>query len=262
MPSRLGPFALAYHGVGDVPLRDDPAGLFTSPSRLRRHIRVLRSWGYQFVTFGELAARVRAGDGNGYAALTFDDGLADNFHALLPILEVERARATVFVVSSWLGTAHPDANGSMTLNRDELRALAAAGPVEIGSHSATHRNLAALSFEEVREDFRRSREELAEVIGRPVDVAAYPFGLATMETQKACEAAGFVAACRISGLGSWSEPFNLPRQDMANGANLLGLRLKRDGHYEPLMALASGRVLRGGARRLRATWQRPRPSIH
>jgi len=251
MKRRLPPLALVYHGVADVPIRRDVAGLFTRPSAFVRHVSVLRSWGFRLVTLGELARRAAEGEAAGLAALTFDDGLADNLHTLVPILHRLGAPATVFVVSSWSGEPHPDAPWAPTLSHAEVRLLAGAG-VEIGSHSMTHRDLSALPYEQVRADFSRSRHELEELLDRPVRVATFPFGRASEETSRACRDAGFSAACRISGEGSWDDPWNLPRQDMNNGAGLVGLWLKRDDRYEPLMRLRPGWLARGASRRLKA----------
>lgn len=241
------PLALAYHGVADVPIREDPHGLFVRPRDLRRHIRALRRWGYELVTFGELAARAAEGRGPGSAALTFDDGLADNLHQLLPVLREEGARATVFVVSGWLGKPYPYRPGARLLTPDELVDLHRAG-VEIGGHTATHPDLTTLSAGAAEADLRHGRETLAELIGAPVDVLAYPFGRATEQTRAAAERAGFRAACRTSGNGAWSDPLNLPRQDMDNPGTMLGLRLKRDDRYEPLMRARTARAVRRAVR--------------
>ena len=101
------PLALAYHGVADVPLRQDPHGLFVRPEDLRRQIAKLREWGYRLVSFGELAERASSSDATGIASLTFDDGFVDNLETLAPLLRDEGATATVFVVSGWLGRPHP-----------------------------------------------------------------------------------------------------------------------------------------------------------
>jgi peptidoglycan/xylan/chitin deacetylase (PgdA/CDA1 family) len=241
----LPPLALAYHGVRDVPTRSDPHALFVAPDALRRQIDRLRSWGYEFATFGELARRVAERDAEGVVALTFDDGFADNLETLAPLLRVEEATATVFVVSGWLGRPHPDASGTRILTADELRQLQATG-IEIGAHSRTHPDLTSLDRAGARDELAGSRRELEEILGGAVDVAAYPYGRATADTVAACAEAGFRAACSAAGRGSWSEPLNLPRQDMENGSTLLGLRLKRDDRYERLMRLRAAR----GARRV------------
>ncbi|MDP8991946.1 MAG: polysaccharide deacetylase family protein [Actinomycetota bacterium] len=240
--------ALAYHGVADVPLRRDPYRLFTPPAALARHIRLLRSWGYELVAFGELARRVGQGEASGAVALTFDDGFADNLHVLLPLLEREGAPATVFVISSGFGEPHPDVPTALRLTAPEVRTLARAG-VEVGAHSHTHRDLSILSYHEVLEDARRSRQVLEELVDGPVEVMAYPYGRAGPETRRACGDAGYVAACRTTGQGSWSDPLDLPRQDMTNRCTSLGLRLKRDDRYEALVRTWPGRVARGVFRR-------------
>jgi peptidoglycan/xylan/chitin deacetylase (PgdA/CDA1 family) len=237
----LPPLVLAYHGVAEVPLRDDPRGLFVRPRGLQRQIRKLKSWGYRFAPFGGAAADVEEGRGAGVAALTFDDGLADNLHSLVPLLRIERVPATAFVVSRWLGQPHPQASWARLLTAAEVRELHRLG-VEIGSHSATHADLTTLLYDEALDQLVTSKRELEGVVDAQVQVAAYPYGRASEETVAACRAAGYRAACRTSGEGSWREPHNLPRQDMDNGCTLLGLRLKRDDRYEPLMRWRAGRL--------------------
>jgi len=249
----LPPLALAFHGVADVPLKHDPQGLFVAPEELRRHLRRLRDWGYTLVTFGGLAQLAADGRAAGHAALTFDDGLVDNLESLVPLLDEEDAPATVFVVSGWLGRPYPWGAWARIVTAEELKELAAKG-VEIGAHSRNHDDLSTLGYEAARADLEECKRVLEEMVG-PVETAAYPFGYANEETIRACREAGFRAACRISGEGSWSEPYNLPRQDMLNNSSALGLRLKRDGLYEPLMRFAPARAARKASRTLKGLAQ-------
>jgi peptidoglycan/xylan/chitin deacetylase (PgdA/CDA1 family) len=241
--------ALAFHGVSDVSLRRDPQGLFVSPDELRRHVARVRSWGYRLVGFAELAALAGQGRADGHAALTFDDGFADNLETLVPLLRADDVPATVFVVSGWLGEPHPDAPWTRIVSREELRELG--GAVEIGAHSTSHDDLSSLSYENARADLETCKRELEAVVG-PVSSAAYPYGRANADTIRACRDAGFTAACRTSGEGSWDDPHNLPRQDMLNRSSALGLRLKRDNLYEPLMRFTPVRAARRASRRLKA----------
>jgi peptidoglycan/xylan/chitin deacetylase (PgdA/CDA1 family) len=235
--------ALAYHGVANVPLRRDPHRLFVRPQDLERHIRRLRAWGFRLVTFGELAARAAAGEAAGHAALTFDDGLADNLTAALPVMRRSGAPATVFVVSGWLGRAHPMARWAPLLTADDVRALARGG-FEIGAHTSTHPDLTELEHDGALRELASCKEELEALTDQPVDVAAYPFGKATIDTMRACASAGFRAACRTGGEGSWNDPLNLPRQDMDNRCTATGFWLKRHGWYEPVVRTPPGRLVR------------------
>lgn len=247
----LPPLALAYHGVADVSLRRDPEGLFVRPQDLRRQIAKLRGWGYRLVSFGELAGEVARDGGLGLAALTFDDGFADNLETLAPLLVEVEAPATVFVVSGWLGQPHPSVPWTRILTADELRDLQAAG-IEIGGHSATHADLSTLSYEDALEELSRGKRELEAVLSEPVEVAAYPYGRANEEAIRACRDAGFRAACGASARGTWDDPHFLPRQDMDNRCTMIGLRLKRDNRYEPLMRLLPARAARRLSRRMSA----------
>lgn len=243
------PLALVYHGVADVPLSRDPDRLFVRADDLRRQIARLREWGYRLVSFGDLALEVERSGGAGHASLTFDDGLVDNLEALAPLLREVDAPATVFVTSGWLGQSHPAAPWTRIVTADELRDLSGAG-VEIGGHSVTHADLSTLPYEGALDELVRGKQELEAVLGKPVEVAAYPYGRANEETVRAGRDAGFRAACGATARGSWDNPHFLPRQDMDNGCTLLGLRLKRDDRYEPLMRLAPARAVRRVSRRV------------
>jgi len=236
------PLILAYHGVSDVPAHLDPEGLFIAPRQLRGQIRRLRRWGYEFLTFGAIAERLAAGRAGGCVALTFDDGLVDNLEQLVPILREERAAATTFVSTGWMGYEHPSVPYARNMTPDEVRALHEAG-VEIGGHTVTHPDLTKLSFEDARREIADGCAELAEIVGEPVDVFAYPFGAASEETIRAAGAAGVRAACRVAAEGSFDEPLNLPRQD-TNTKSALGLWLKRDDRYESLMRHRPAKAVR------------------
>jgi peptidoglycan/xylan/chitin deacetylase (PgdA/CDA1 family) len=248
------PLALAYHGVDDVSLRRDREHLFVRPQDLRRQIAKLREWGYELVSFGNLAEAVARDGGAGRAALTFDDGLVDNLLVLAPLLGEEGAPATVFVVSGWLGQPHPAASWTRIVTADELRELRAAG-VEIGGHSASHADLSALSYDDALDELARGKRELEEALDETVEVAAYPYGRANAETARAARDAGFRAACAATARGSWDDMHFLPRQDMGNGCGLLGLRLKRDDRYESLMRLLPARAARRVGRSLAAAFR-------
>jgi len=243
------PLALVYHGVAGVPLSRDPDRLFVRADDLRRQIARLREWGYRLVSFGDLALEVERSGGAGHASLTFDDGLVDNLEALAPLLREVDAPATVFVTSGWLGQSHPAAPWTRIVTANELRDLSGAG-VEIGGHSVTHADLSTLPYEGALDELVRGKQELEAVLGKPVEVAAYPYGRANEETVRAGRDAGFRAACGATARGSWDNPHFLPRQDMDNGCTLLGLRLKRDDRYEPLMRLAPARAVRRVSRQV------------
>jgi peptidoglycan/xylan/chitin deacetylase (PgdA/CDA1 family) len=251
--------ALAYHGVSLVPFDEDRYRLCTAPAALDRQIRLLRRWGYELVTFGALAARVAAAGGSPaaagkVAALTFDDGLADNRAELLPVLAAHGAPATVFVVGGWLGASHPDLPGAPILSADDVVALHRAG-VEIGGHAMAHADLRTVPTPELAADLADCRSLLSGILDAPVTSFAYPFGAADDRVRAAVADAGFAAACRTSGAGDWTDPYDLPRQAMGNGSSALGLRLKRADRYEPALRWPGAARLRRTSRRAHNRWE-------
>lgn len=237
------PLALTYHGVADVSLREDLDRLFVRPADLRRQIEQLRGWGYELLGFSDWAARVSADGGAATAALTFDDGFSDNLHVLTPLLRELDVPATVFVVSGWLGQRHPHTPLARVLSAKELCELHAAG-IEVGAHTRTHPDLSTLPLRSVQDELAGSRAQLEDVLGVPVTAFAYPYGAANPATIEAARESGFTASCRALGLGRWDDPHDLPRQDMGNRSSSLGLRLKRDDRYIPLMRLRPARAVR------------------
>lgn len=248
------PLALAYHGVAKVRVRDDPSLLFVPPEHVARHIRRLRRWGYELLPFSDFAGRIRTGRAAGCAALTFDDGFVDNLETLAPLLDAERAPATVFVPTGWLGQTHPYAPQARVMTADEVRALRSRG-VEIGAHTHSHADLTALDHDAAVDELRRGKRELEELLDEPIETLSYPFGRADAGTREAARAAGFVAACRTGGEGNWSDLLDIPRQDVTNISTMLGLWLKRDDRYEPLMRRLPFRAARAARRRLIAIAQ-------
>jgi peptidoglycan/xylan/chitin deacetylase (PgdA/CDA1 family) len=240
-------FALAYHGVADVPRRRDVSNLFVRPREVERHVATLRRWGYELLPFSAWADRVRLGSGSSAATLTFDDGFVDNLETLVPLLRKEDVPATVFVVSDWLGQPHPDAPFTRIVTESELRDLHAAG-VEIGSHTRSHLDLTAVSEEVARRELVEGRAALEELLEATIDTAAYPYGRANSRVMRACGAAGFRAACRTNGEGALDQPLNLPRQRMTSGGTRFGFWLKRDDRYESLLRVPPARYARAALR--------------
>ena len=247
----LPPLVLAYHGVSAVKVRDDPSLLFVPPGEVIRHIRRLRRWGYELLAFGEMARRVQDGRAGGCASLTFDDGFVDNLEQLAPLLAAEDAPGTVFVPTGWLGQTHPYAPQTRVMTSDEVRELRARG-VEIGAHTHSHPDLTTLDYDAAVAELGRGKDELEQLLDEPVDTVAYPYGRVNDKTRRACREAGFLAACRTCGEGSWTDPLDLPRQDMTNASTMIGLRLKRDDRYERLVEWRPFGLARAARRRLLA----------
>lgn len=158
-------FALAYHDVVPSEQRDaagfpgpQAAVYKLTPERFRAHLDAI----------AERAPELGLTDGCGRAMLTFDDGGASSTW-IAAELERRGWRGLFFVITERIGEPG-------FLDREQIRALAAAGH-EIGSHSHSHpARMAALSAGELASEWRSSRERLAELLGEPPRSAAVPGG--------------------------------------------------------------------------------------
>lgn len=236
-----GRLILMYHRVAAV--EHDPLQLCVAPERFAEHLEVLRSLG-EILALSEIT---RARPKRPAFAITFDDGYADN-----KVLADHDAPATVFVVAGAVGSGRafwwdrlaalvgldgywplwerlrvlsaerieeelealgpaPEVEGG-PLSEEELVALAA-GPVEIGAHTLTHPSLTALGLEERRREIDGGRKRLEELVGRPIDAFAYPYGDYDSATVRLVKRSGFRSACTIheNRLSRFSSEFLLPR---------------------------------------------------
>jgi peptidoglycan/xylan/chitin deacetylase (PgdA/CDA1 family) len=112
------PVILMYHRIGSPPY--DPWGLCVSPKRFREHLAVLKS-ARTLLSVDQLVDALETGDvPPRAAAITFDDGYADNAEIAKPLLEEMEAPATVFLATRFVGSETP-------FWWDELAALVLAG---------------------------------------------------------------------------------------------------------------------------------------
>jgi peptidoglycan/xylan/chitin deacetylase (PgdA/CDA1 family) len=100
--------------------------------------------------------------------LTFDDAYADTYSVAFPILKQHNIRATVFVVTSYIGKL------SDRLSLGNLLVMQSAG-WEIGSHTVSHRRLTQLTTDQDVYEMKNSKEWLRSH-GLFVRSLAYPYG--------------------------------------------------------------------------------------
>lgn len=248
---------LGYHGVGQIARRHDLSRLLVNPARFRAQVELLIEAGFRFVTVAELARLAATGaPPPGYVAISFDDGMRNNYTIALPILRGYRIPATVYVTIGFIGAWSPwiaagKEEGRM-LSEHELRELVGAG-WELGAHTMTHPDLARLDYDGCRREIGESRAALEAITGVPVETFAYPFGRYGPAAQAAVRDSGLLAAVG-TGRGSWSA-YELRRAMISAGDPFAVMLLKMTDRYEPLLAPAPLRAARSASRRLRGRHQ-------
>ena len=130
----------------------------------------------------------------GHLALTFDDGPNPAWTPqLLDILAAHHVRATFFMLGQY-AKAEPIL----------ARYIADAGHL-IGNHSWSHPNLALAAPARVREELRRTKDTLEQIIGKPVRYFRPPFGARRPDVLQAARRMGMTPVLWNAMTSDWSE---------------------------------------------------------
>jgi len=125
-------------------------------------------------------------------------------------------RIALDALMKWAGTEPICRQTHRVLTANEVRLLAKDGLVEVGSHTVEHLPLSTLSVTSQRDEIRRSKIRLEEILGHSVTSFAYPYGTRsdyTAETVEIVREAGYDNACsNFDGLvRPGTDPWQLPR---------------------------------------------------
>ncbi|MFI2781008.1 polysaccharide deacetylase family protein [Streptomyces sp. ALB3] len=228
LPLRSLPWILTYHSVSDP--TDDPYGIAVSADRLDEQLTWLRRRGLTGTGIAALLSARAAGE-RGMVGLTFDDGYADFLDEALPVLLAHGCSATVFVLpgrpggsNAWdpLGPRRP------LLTEEGIRTAVAAG-MEVGSHGMLHRDLTALSDDELHRETHGSRDALHRITGQAPSGFCYPYGTADRRVAQSVRDAGYAYGCALAP-GPLAGPLALPRTHVSHADRGARLRAKEVRH--------------------------------
>jgi peptidoglycan/xylan/chitin deacetylase (PgdA/CDA1 family) len=248
---------LVYHRISPVRVTERRLDDWNvRPASLEQHVASLVE-NSELVFVGDLQQRLRQPmTTKRLVCLTFDDGY-QNFHdEALPILRRYHAKATVFVVSGYVGSSGPmpfDRWGMRhsastppvawrPLTWRALEECAKSGLVEVGGHSHSHANAAVTAPRDVAAEPAHCREVIRQRLG---DVHArsyaYPYGSSrlrqvTPEYVTAVQAAGFDCAVTTNlGLATPdSDRYQLPRVEVYRSDGPAVVQAKAAGSLAPL----------------------------
>ncbi len=196
-PGRL----LAFH---DISKNLDLSITRIRPEKFEHLIKYLASLGYHGVS---IAGLKRKND----IALTFDDGWQSFFINALPILNKYNFKATVFIISGYVGNkSRWDYKNKGHLSWHEIKILVDEG-IEIGSHSVNHVDLRYLDDNKLEYEIAGSKKQIEDKLGLPVKHFSYPFGRYNRRVIEAVKRAGYENAF---ALGAGSDDFAVSRHCM------------------------------------------------
>ena len=162
--SKKGVPILCYHGVLDNPWGLE--SLFVKVSEFESQMKYLSENGYTTLFASQIN---EASNYEKPVIITFDDGYLDVYTNAFPILKKYNLKANVYMISGWI-------NGDVYMTTEMTKEMASSGIFEIGSHTVSHKALATLSEAEIDYELKESKIALENMIGKSVDVIAYPTG--------------------------------------------------------------------------------------
>jgi peptidoglycan/xylan/chitin deacetylase (PgdA/CDA1 family) len=232
---------LMYHGVNSVIGSAHPYfETSTSPIVFARHMQHLHEGGYKPIDLGTAVRMINSGTcPQRSVVITFDDGFRDFYTHAMPILREHRFPATMFVVSSLMGSRTARFDGKEIMTWGEMREIESFG-VEIGSHTVSHPHLHSLHWKDIERELTHSKEAIEDQLGRPISSFSYPYafpeqdGTFLRQLRQSMEAAGYDHGVTtvLGSVNLLSDRYFLPRLP-ANEYDDDGLfQAKLEGSYD------------------------------
>jgi peptidoglycan/xylan/chitin deacetylase (PgdA/CDA1 family) len=173
---------LMYHEVGDGPNQ-----LYVRTSDFEAQVRWLAEERYTTIPIsGVRAVLAGRGDAKGrVVALTFDDGYESHYSKVYPLLKEMGMTATFFVITEKIGRPG-------YLSWDELGEMVRGG-MEVGCHSATHRDLTRTrSSATIDYEVSSPKAVLERKLGVSVGYFCYPSGKNSAALRERVKRAGYL----------------------------------------------------------------------
>ena len=222
---------LNYHQINDIAQNS----LTIRTDQFEEQMKYLSENGYHTITPTEMLDAWENGTElpDKPVIITFDDGYVDNYQNAFPILEKYRLKATIFLISDYMGM-YPN-----YLTWDQAKQMQQSGLIQLESHTLNHADLTKLdSTEEIRHELYGSKQAIEFQLGNTVQYIAYPCGAYTQEIADLTQAAGYRAAFTVNY--GWADPneqhFILDRVPIFGGISPIFLRFKLRLAYAPVIA--------------------------
>lgn len=183
---------LMYHYVSTPPPGADifRLDLSVTPQAFEEQMAYLASNGYQTVRVADVVAHLTKGAPlpEKPIALTFDDGYADTYESVFPILQKYRMTATFYVIAQFTEDRKA---GYVTW--EQLREMAAMG-MEIGSHSMDHLDLRNRTTAFLNNQMAGSKRLIESRLGITVRTFSYPAGKYSARAHAVAQTSGYLGA--------------------------------------------------------------------
>lgn len=214
---------LMYHYVSQLPPDADAVrtGLTLSPALFQQHIEYLANASYNTVSLYEMDAALMWGTElpENPVVLTFDDGYAEHYNFVFPVLREFEMTGTFFII-----TQFADNNTPNYLTWAQIEEMEAAG-MSMEAHTKNHVDLRNRDYDYLVYEIVGSIESIEAHTGTRSRMFAYPVGRYDDNTL-AVMASTDVLRAVTTEIGAWHTSYNrlqLPRMRITNETTVSGL---------------------------------------
>jgi peptidoglycan/xylan/chitin deacetylase (PgdA/CDA1 family) len=156
---------LMYHSISDTPIGTPE--LSVTQKAFDEQMHYLTSNGYTPINLDEID---NCSQYKKPIVITFDDGYVDNFNCAYPILKKYNIKATIFMVTKYIGLGG-------FLSKDQIVNMG--DLVSFESHTVDHVRLDRYNLDQVDFECRESQRVLHGITGKPIYAISYPNGMFT-----------------------------------------------------------------------------------
>ena len=180
---RKGYCVLMYHALGSQAYQDPNGNHSINPKLFQRHMEYIKTQNNFEI---DQLINIKKNLHKNKIAVTFDDGYKDNLLKGLPILQKLNIPFTIFVSTQFV----KDKNTNF-LSKNDIRFLSNIKGVTIGSHGENHVPFTDLTKGQLNRELLESKKFLEDLVGKEIELLAYPFGKTNEDIKNRSEQAGY-----------------------------------------------------------------------
>lgn len=250
LPGFPGIPILLYHQVNDKDLFRHGYLTVVSIKSFEEQMKFLYENKYACLSLDETLAFLKANMiPKKCVCITFDDGYRDNYYNVFPVLRRYGFKATVFLISDYIGKGKWYSRNQRRwrdervegdflyfefLNREQINKMSKYG-IDFGAHSNTHPDLTRIPVSLVREEIKKSKHIIEDILGKSVNYFAYPYGCSNDVVRQEVVKAEYKAACIIGSSReankATADPFALGRIGIVPQYDLSSFKVMLSGGY-------------------------------
>lgn len=224
---------LLYHSIAYVPRGAKFKASFVTPRNFLLQMHYLHIMKYEVLNLDEALQNIVSDNVHKKAlVLTFDDGYKNFYVNAFPVIKRYGFKATVFIVSSLLGEynrwdIHKTGIRQDLLNEAEIKEMHSYG-INFGAHGFTHTDLTKISHLELKNEIKKSKQVLEELLQQKIKFFAYPYGFFNDTVIQCLKKEGFICACTTTRgfVCKDDDPYKLKRIEIKHNTNIISFLAK------------------------------------